>query len=282
MLYLGCPQWGSAHWKGRFLTRDCTNTQMLGQYAQIFNSVEGNTSFYADPSPETIVRWQQSIPSDFKFTFKIPKRISHQAALLNVTDDFKQWCQLFSPLFPYIGSVMLQLPKAFSPQHLSRLADFLTLFPAQLPCSVEVRNLGFFNKDKHEIALNQLLIKHNVDRVMMDTRPLFSEAPTTEAIIDAQNKKPKVPLHVISTGNSPIIRFVGCSDLPNNRAFYNPWLGKIRQWLSEGKTPYVFFHTADNHDSPLLARQFMQDLGLDHPVLQPFLAEKESKQNTLF
>jgi hypothetical protein len=45
----------------------------------------------------------------------------------------------------------------------------------------------------------------------------------------------------------------------------------------------VFFHTADNRQAPLLARQFCQDLGYNHNVLNPFSGEKEeAHQQALF
>jgi uncharacterized protein YecE (DUF72 family) len=116
----------------------------------------------------------------------------------------------------------------------------------------------------------------------MDTRALFSEPASTPAIVDAQQKKPRLPVHAIATGDSPILRFVGCSQLESNRDFYQPWLTKLNQWLSEGKSPYVFFHTADNFDAPFLARQFIADLEIHHQVSNPFPAEKEAKQEALF
>lgn len=255
---------------------------MLNQYAEIFNSVEGNTSFYADPSRDTLLRWRAQVNDDFRFTFKIPQRISHQSGLLNYQTDLTHWLTLFEPILEQTGNIMLQLPSTFSPEMLARLDSFIRAWPSALPLSVEVRNLGFFQKDDSEKRFNQLLIEHQVDRIMMDTRALFSEAPTNAAIIDAQQKKPKVPLHVIATGNKPMIRFVGCSTLENNRPFYAPWLAKIKAWLAEGKSPYVFFHTADNHESAFLARQFMLDLGLTHPVLLPFPGEREAQQSSLF
>ncbi|MGB0988030.1 MAG: DUF72 domain-containing protein [Pseudoalteromonas spongiae] len=282
MLYLGCPQWSSNHWKGRVFTRHCKNSEMLTQYAQIFNTVEGNTSFYADPTPTAINNWYQSTGDEFRFTFKIPKRISHQMALEGINQEVNDWLTLFEPLLPKIGSVMLQLPKSCSPAYMPRIEQFIQIWPKHIPLSIEVRHLGFFQKDDNEKRFNQLLMRHNVDRIIMDTRALFSEPANTDAIIDAQNKKPRVPVNVIATGEKPIIRFVGCSTLKNNHAFYAPWVKKIKQWQSEGKTPYVFFHTADNHDSAQLARQFCQDGGFNHNVLAPFPAQTEAKQNDLF
>ena len=241
MLYLGCPQWSSNHWKGRVFSSQCRQGDMLAEYSQIFNSVEGNTSFYADPSQNSIQNWAKAVPSDFRFTFKVPKRISHEMALHGIQTELTHWLSLFEPIHPQVGSFMLQLPKSCSPQYINRIEHFIELWPNTLPLSIEVRHLGFFNKDANEKRFNQLLMKHNIDRVMMDTRPLFAEAPSTDAIIDAQRKKPRVPLNVIATGNNPIVRFVGATKLIDNRPFYAPWIKKINSWLAEGKTPYLFF-----------------------------------------
>lgn len=77
-----------------------------------------------------------------------------------------------------------------------------------------------------------------------------------------------------------MIRYVGCSDLEANRAFYRPWLTKINHWLDEGKTPYVFFHTADNYDAPILAKQFINDLQRKDITLGLFPAEQQPQQNS--
>ncbi|MBD1582455.1 DUF72 domain-containing protein [Pseudoalteromonas sp. S16_S37] len=280
MLYLGCPQWSSTHWKGRFFTSHCPNNKMLSEYAHIFNSVEGNTSFYADPKPSTIEKWRTDVPDSFRFTFKIPKRFSHEMALQNCHQGLTAWLTLFEPIFDKLGMIMLQLPKSCGPEYLSRIVEFSQLLPKELSLGIEVRHLGFFDKADNERRFNQFLMAYSYNRIMMDTRPLFSEPATTSAIIDAQQKKPKVPLHVIATGNSPVIRYVGCSNLQANREFYGPWLKKINLWLNEGKTPYVFFHTADNYDAPLLAQQFINDLSREDIQLGAFPAQKQPQQTS--
>lgn len=171
---------------------------MLSQYAQHFNSVEGNTSFYADPSPSTVLRWAQSVPDDFKFTFKFHRRFSHELALSNVQTELTDWLTLFAPLLEKTGQIMLQLPKAFGPNDLPKLAQFISLLPKELTYGVEVRHIEFFKKGEAEVALNQLLIANNINRISMDTRALFAVKPTTEALIDAQQKKPHLPVMPIS------------------------------------------------------------------------------------
>lgn len=282
MLYLGCPQWSSTQWKGYVFSKHCAANKMLSEYAQIFNSVEGNTTFYADPSAQTVIKWQQQVPDDFRFTFKIPKRFSHDMALRHCQDELMAWCQTMAPLFPKLGILMVQLPAQFAPQHMPQLQQFLSWLPRELKVGVEVRHPEFYRKGDAERRYNQYLIEHNYNRVIMDTRALFSEAATTPAIVDAQQKKPHLPVHAIATADNPVLRFVGCSTLSANREFYQPWLHKIRQWLADGKAPYVFFHTADNIDSAFLARQFINDLAIQHPVSEPFPAEREAKQESLF
>ncbi|MBB1352023.1 MULTISPECIES: DUF72 domain-containing protein [unclassified Pseudoalteromonas] len=282
MLYIGCPQWSSNAWKGNLFSSQCKNADMLSQYAQHFNSVEGNTSFYADPSPSTVLRWANSVPDDFKFTFKFNRRFSHELHLTNVQTELTDWLNLFSPILEKTGQIMLQLPKAFGPGDLPKLAQFISLLPKEVNYGVEVRHTAFFQKGEAEIALNQLLMANNINRISMDTRALFAVKPTTEALIDAQQKKPHLPVHAIATGSEPMARFVIANLQNDYKPFYKPWLSKVKQWLDEGKTPYVFFHTADNREAPLLARQFCKDLGYDHKALNPFTGEKEAHQPALF
>lgn len=255
---------------------------MLHEYAQVFNSVEGNTSFYADPSIESLKRWRDAVNNDFKFTFKFHRRFSHELQLTNIDDELTAWFNLFEPLLPYIGQIMLQLPSSFSPAQLPLLAQFICKLPHDINYGVEVRHGEFFKKGDAEVALNQLLMANNINRIAMDTRALFAVKANTEALIDAQQKKPHLPVHAIATGEQPMARFVIASLEHDYKSYYQPWLKKVQQWLDEEKTPYVFFHTADNRQAPLLARQFCQDLNYNHRVLSPFVGEKEATQSSLF
>ncbi len=255
---------------------------MLSEYSRCFNSVEGNTSFYADPPAQTIARWHDAVPEDFRFTFKFHRRFSHDLKLRHCRDELTAWLTLFEPVLPKTGVLMLQLPASFSPHDLPVLASFLSWLPGELHYAVEVRHKAFFAKGEAELALNRLLKSHNIDRIAMDTRALFAVPATTPALIDAQAKKPCLPVHAVALGQRPVVRFVIASMQEEYKSYYRPWLGKIRQWLKEGRSPYVFFHTADNAEAPLLARAFVKDLGHHHTVLKPFAGEREARQASLF
>ena len=50
--YLGCPGWGVKTWVGRLFPSSTRPTEFLERYARVFNTVEGNTTFYALPAAE--------------------------------------------------------------------------------------------------------------------------------------------------------------------------------------------------------------------------------------
>lgn len=281
MYYLGCPAWAHAPWQGSLYAKNSRSADFLAQYCRFFNAVEGNTTFYANPALDTITRWLEQSTSDFRFNLKVPKAISHQQGGLQL---LTQWLALISPLRARIGFVHLQLPQRFGPQQLLELSPLLELIRAQHACAVEIRHPAFFDKAEHEQALHQMLRFHQCERLSFDSRSLFAVPATTSALVDAQRKKPRLPVHAVALTTAPVFRFIGTDELEHNRPFYQPWLKKMLQWLAEGKTPYAFFHTPDNTLAPQLARQFAADLvqlgGPSHPILSPWPGELQQAAET--
>ena len=75
--FIGCPSWSENAWRDYFYPRDARPPDFLALYGQVFNAVEGNTTFYARPAPSTVERWATSMPPEFRFTAKLPRDISH-------------------------------------------------------------------------------------------------------------------------------------------------------------------------------------------------------------
>lgn len=280
MLYLGCPMWANAKWKNTLYPAATPATAFLSHYSQYFNSVEGNTTFYADPSDDTIKRWAEQSADSFRFTLKVPQTITHQENP-DWISQLQQWLQRVAPLGRKLALVHLQLPASFGPEKLPQLHALLAEITLHQLCAVEVRHPAFFDKSSNEIALHRLLQQFNAERVVFDSRALFSVSATDAAIQHAQSKKPRLPVHAISFTQQPMLRFIGLNDMAINRHFYQPWLSKIKQWLEQGKTPYCFFHTPDNTLAPQLCRLFVQDLGIEHPCMQPWPDEQQQQLGLL-
>ncbi|MDN2482772.1 DUF72 domain-containing protein [Vibrio agarivorans] len=257
---LGLTLWSHNHWQNSFYGKGTKPAQRLAKYASVFNTVEGNTTFYATPSHQTVLNWYSATGDDFRFTFKLPKSITHEKMLSAVREDTYAFLKVMEPLSEKIGQWTIQLPAAFTFEHFGRLKKLHSYFPANAPLGVEVRHKDFFAKGQAEAELNRWLIENSIDRIIMDSRPVFAAPPTSEAVIDAHRKKPQVPVHAIATGQRPVIRFIGHPDLTANFAFFQPWLTKIPLWIEQGIEPYLMIHTPDNVLAPELAVELYQQL----------------------
>ena len=121
MIYIGLPQWSHPKWVRLGITS-------LEEYARHFNCVEGNTTLYALPKSEVVLRWREQTTDNFRFCFKFPATISHQAALRHCDDLVTEFLTRMSPLAPRIGQYWLQLAHGIC----LRFGIFSIPFPANL------------------------------------------------------------------------------------------------------------------------------------------------------
>lgn len=237
MIYLGLPQWSHPSWVRLGITS-------LEDYARHFNCVEGNTTLYALPKAETVSRWREMTGDEFRFCFKFPATISHQAALRQCGDLTAEFLERMSPLANRIGQYWLQLPATFGPSDLPALWNFLDSLPKEFTYGVEVRHPSFFDKSEHEKSFNRGLHERGINRAILDSRPVHSAKPDSEIIREAQRKKPKVPVHAVVTALHPLVRFIGSNDMEQNLTLFDVWLKTLPKW-AENTTPYLFLHTPD-------------------------------------
>lgn len=255
---IGCPIWQHPSWPSAWFGNPAARKNNLEYYAQQLNSIEGNTTFYQLPDTGTVVKWRDAVPEQFRFCFKFHQSITHQASLRHCEAAVTEQLHRMALLEHKLASVMIQLPAQFGPEQLPVLAHFLAQLPKDFRYSVEVRHQRFFAKGDDEKRLNQLLMQHQVDRIIMDTRALFTGDADSPLTAEVRTKKPRVPVNVIATGKQPIMRFVGNNNDSDNLTCLQPWVKKCHQWREQGLSPYLFFHRPDNKDAPWLAQQFIQ------------------------
>jgi uncharacterized protein YecE (DUF72 family) len=268
--YLGCPSWSENAWRDYLYPPHAKTADFLDLYCQVFNAVEGNTTFYASPAASTVQRWAETMPAHFRFTAKFPREISHGGDLREQLTAAETFLQLLNPLGERVSPLWLQLSKSFTPQRLPELAGFIDAL--QRPLAVEVRHDDFFAKGDSERMLNRLLLDRGVERICLDPRALFSCTSTEPSVLHAQSKKPRVPPRPAAFTQFPQVRFIGHPTLEANDPFLEPWVEKIAAWIEEGRTPYIFLHTADNLLAAKLAQRFHARLMLRLPGL-PALPE---------
>jgi uncharacterized protein YecE (DUF72 family) len=86
----------------------------LERYAARFNAVEINSSFYRPHQPKTYARWAAATPDAFRFSVKIPKRITHEARLCGAEVDVARFVEEVTALGNKLGVVLVQLPPSLA------------------------------------------------------------------------------------------------------------------------------------------------------------------------
>ncbi len=255
-LYLGCPVWAHAPWRGKFFTATARREDFLPQYAGVFDTSEGNSTFYGLPAAETVARWAAEAPATFRFCLKFPRTITHDLQLAGAEAATAEFLGRIAPLQGRLGPFFLQLHQSFGARRLRELEAYLRGLPRELAYAVEVRSLDFFDGAAQERALDALLGELGMERVIFDTRGLFAATATDELTLDAKRKKPRVPVRHTAIGARPFVRFVGDPDVPKNDAVLREWADVVARWLAEGRTPFFFTHHPDDAHAPELARRF--------------------------
>lgn len=160
-LYIGCAGWAIPKASsGRFPG----NGSHLQRYAQVFNGVEINSSFYRSHQPATYARWAASVPERFRFVVKMPRTISHQARLFECGTTLQAFLGEVHQLGSKLGCLLLQLPPSLAYSASVALPFFKMLRHLhQGPVALEPRHASWFVQ-----SVDRQLKDHDISRVAAD------------------------------------------------------------------------------------------------------------------
>lgn len=136
----------------------------LERYAQRFNGVEINSSFYRAHLPATYRRWAATVPADFRFAVKIPRTISHEGRLHQVQPELQAFLDQVTELGSKLGCLLLQLPPslAYAPEIALPFFDRLARLH-QGPTAIEPRHPSWFQR-----GVAHALRERGISRVAAD------------------------------------------------------------------------------------------------------------------
>jgi uncharacterized protein YecE (DUF72 family) len=127
------------HWRGRFYPRDLPKRDWFGYYAERFDTVEINNTFYQLPTASTFEAWREASPEGFCFSLKFSRYGSHLKHLKDPGDSIGLFCERALRLGDRLGPILVQLPPRWSPD-LERLAGFLAAIPGGRRWALELRD----------------------------------------------------------------------------------------------------------------------------------------------
>lgn len=248
--------WAHRPWVGRFYPSGTKPGAELALYTTWCNAVEGNTTFYGEPSAATVGRWVDATPAEFRFAFKLPRTITHDKRLRDVAVEVRSFLNRIEPLGSRIGPLQVQLPRTFTPDQLDTLFGFLRRLPTDWSWALELRHPGFFDRSPSRLRLDELCRERGIGRVVLDSRPLRRASAESDAAREELRTKPDLPVLLDATGPVPVVRVIGEDRASGTMEGLLAWVPQVVTWLRAGREPYVFVHQPENLDSPGLARAF--------------------------
>jgi uncharacterized protein YecE (DUF72 family) len=160
---IGCSGWNYDDWRGRLYPEGLGRAHWLERYAEEFDTVEVNSTFYRLASRDAVARWVEQTPPGFVFALKASRYLTHVRRLRDIDTGIARYYERIEPLVDSgkLGPVVWQLPANFKRDD-EVLAGALERLPKGRHC-FEFRHESWFTRDVYE-----LLSEHGVALVIGD------------------------------------------------------------------------------------------------------------------
>jgi uncharacterized protein YecE (DUF72 family) len=231
MILVGTSGYNYPEWKGSFYPADLAAVKMLPYYAARFSTVEINYTFYRMPTEKILSGWAKQVPPAFRFTLKAPRRITHDAKLVDCADLTEGFCRVAGTLGGQLGALLFQLPPGLK-KDLPRLEAFLDTLPPKAPAAFEFRHPSWFDDEVYGRLRER-----------------------GKALCVADSEKLETPLEVTADFGYFRLRDEG----------YQPkdiedWGMKIAALQSRCKDIFVYFKHEEEGKGPAFANQLLQSV----------------------
>jgi uncharacterized protein YecE (DUF72 family) len=243
-ILLGTSGWSYKEWEGTFYKKG--EKTKLRAYSQVFQTVEIDSTFYRYPSKGTVMGWLRYSPTDFVFTAKLPKLITHDKKLgleADVQEDLNNFLNIMQPLQldGKLACLLIQLPPSYR-YHPESLEAFFQILQPQFKFAVEFRNRSWMREETWE-----LLKKYGV----------------TYANVD----EPLLPPEVHLTADFSYFRWHGKGKKPwfdykYDKKELEPWVPKLEDTSKKVKKIFGYFNNHFHGYAPENALQLIERLGL--------------------
>jgi uncharacterized protein YecE (DUF72 family) len=216
---IGTSGWEYDHWRGIFYPRELPKSRWLEFYAERFDTVELNNSFYRLPAAETFAAWRRRVPAAFVMAVKASRYLTHLKRLRDPAEPVERFWSRARRLGERLGPVLYQLPPRWN-RNLDRLEEFLASVPPRRPQAFEFRDPSWYHADTYA-----LLERRAAALCLHDMR---GSASPTEPV-----------------GPFVYVRFHG--SVGRYHGSYAPealeaWADRIAGWVEDGRPVWAYFN----------------------------------------
>jgi uncharacterized protein YecE (DUF72 family) len=240
--YFGSTKWTHPEWVGNWYPKGTKSPQFLEQYAQLFNSIELNATYYRMPTFKQTSDWRSKVNKDFRFCPKFVDQITHIRRLTNTDELVNEFLEGISGFGDNLGPILFMPHPGMGPKSVDTILKFLEALPTEFSVSIELRHKDWFT-DVGFKHLCQTLERLNHGTVITDTA----------------GRRDCVHMRLCST--SAMIRFVGNDLHPTDYSRIDQWTERMALWKEMGiNTIYFFIHEPDEALVPELSNYLIQQV----------------------
>ena len=289
-ILVGTSSWADPGFVEDWYPRGLPARDRLAWYAERFEAVEVNSSFYAVPDERTVRRWVEVTPPRFTFDYKLHRLLSrHSAPLESLPPGLRERARVTGrgrvALTPAIeaamveetlaavapledagrlGALLLQLTPAFSPRD-HGLDELEPLLAALAPRSVavELRHRGWVEGERAQESFD-FLAEHGAAFVGVDAPP--GDHLTIMPAVDAVTNPRLAYLRAHGrntqgylTGRSVAERF----GWEYSGDELEEIAGRARSLAEQADVVHVMFNNNRSANAPTSAGEFRRRLGQD-------------------
>lgn len=264
-LRIGCSGWSYADWVGPFYPKDTTPQTYLKMYSRVFDCVEIDSTFYRAPSPAMVQQWNSATPAGFLFAPKLPKRITHEQHLKEISSYLDHFVRTLGQLGEKLGPFIVQLPPSFKlPKHERALSDFVSTLDTRYRYAVEFRHKSWFNS-----KVEKLLGNKNICQVWSVNQYLTTPSPVTSDFV-----------YVRFVGDRKLTKF-GSVQRDQSESM-SSWSKALEDVGDSVKERFIFFNNHFAGFGPASVNEFRRLMGLAQLDWTGIGEGPERPQKTLF
>jgi uncharacterized protein YecE (DUF72 family) len=136
---IGTSGWHYGHWVGPFYPPETPKTDLLRYYAEHFDTVEVDATFYSLPTADTVEDWHRTTPRDFLFACKASRYVTHMKKLREPEASTARLLDVLDGFGDKLGPILFQLPPRWHVDE-ARLEAFLEALPKNRRYAFELRD----------------------------------------------------------------------------------------------------------------------------------------------
>lgn len=248
MARVGISGWNYPPWRGIFYPPGLPHRLELEHAASVLSTIEINGSFYSLQRPESYRAWHDRTPSDFLFSVKGGRFVTHMKKLRGVETPLANFfASGVLALGPKLGPMLWQLPPNLGYDE-ERLADFFALLPRTTTAAVALAQ-------QHDERLEgRAWLTTDADRPLrhaLEVRHPTYETPRFTALLREHDiavvtadTAGKWPLILEPTTDLGYVRLHGDQELyvsGYSDEALDVWAARVSAWRDEGRDVVVYF-----------------------------------------